>query len=170
MRVTKHLTGATRGLGLFALGLGAVSALPALAEDTKIVAVIDQARLVKIPAGAQTLVIGNPTVADVTLMKQTNVMVLTPKAFGETNFIALDENGNPLAESMIQVVAGTSSLTVQRGMDRQSYSCTPKCQPTERLGDDDKYLTAVAAQDQAHTARLATSALPAPGAVVPSQH
>ena len=150
-----------RVLRCFAVGTVMMVALPCLAADGKIVAVIDQAKLIKIPAGTQTLVIGNPTVADVTLMKQNNLMILSPKAFGETNFIALDAGGNPVAESTIEVVAGTSSLIVQRGMDRQSYSCAPKCQPTERLGDDDKYLNATASQDQAHTARLLASAAPA---------
>ena len=125
-------------------------------------AVIDQAKLVKIPAGTQTLVIGNPTVADVTLVKRNNLMILSPKAFGETNFIALDAQGNPVAESMIEVVGSSASLIVQRGAERQSYSCAPFCQPTERLGDDDKYLSAVASQDQAHVARLTGSATPAP--------
>ena len=133
---------------------------PAAAEDKTIVAIIDQARLVKIPAGTQTLVIGNPTVADVTLLKQNNLMVLTPRSFGETNFIALDSQGNPVAESMIRVVGGGSAIVVQRGMDRQSYSCAPMCQPTERLGDDDKYVSAVASQTQAHTARLSGAAPP----------
>lgn len=146
---------------LLGLLVGALlSASPAVAEDTKIVAIVDQARLVKIPAGTQTLIIGNPTIADVTLLKKNNVMILTPKAFGETNFIALDGDGKPVAESMIQVVAATTSLVVQRGADRQSYSCAPLCQPTERLGDDEKYMSLVAAQEQAHTQRLAGSIAP----------
>ena len=58
-------------------------AAPCLAGEGMITAVIDQARLIKIPAGTQTLVIGNPTVADVTLIKQNNLMILSPKAFGD---------------------------------------------------------------------------------------
>ena len=61
----------------------------------KIVVMVDQARIVKIPASAQTLVIGNPQIADVTL--QNGVMIVTGKGFGETNFIALDAVGNPVA-------------------------------------------------------------------------
>ncbi len=136
----------------------------ALADGQAIVATIDQARLVKVPAGAQTLVIGNPTIADVTLLKKNNLMILTPKAFGQTNFIALDKDGNPVAESMIDVVGGTGAVVVQRGMERQSYSCMPSCQPTERLGDDEKYLAAVAGQAQTHYTRLTGSPSPtAPG-------
>lgn len=153
-------------VGCLVAGALIAAAVPARADD-KIVAVIDQARLVKIPAGTQTLVIGNPTVADVTLMKQNDLMILTPKAFGETNFIALDDKGNPVAESTIEVVGGTNTLIVQRGMDRQSYSCAPRCQPVERLGDDDKYLNAVANQAQTHSSRLASSAAAASGLQMP---
>ena len=155
------------------LGLaGAIaSTAPASAradDDSAIVGVVDQARLVKIPSGTDTLIIGNSTIADVTLLKQKSLMVLTPKAFGETNFIALDANGNPLAESMIRVINSSNSVVVQRGMDRQSYSCAPNCQPVERLGDDDKYLSAVAAQAQAHTSRLAGATAPTqPGLMAP---
>ena len=141
---------------------------PVRAETPPIVAIIDQARLVKIPAGTETLIIGNPTIADVTLLKQNNMMILTPRSYGETNFIALDAQGNPVAQSMIQVINGTDTLVVQRGMARESYSCSPRCQPTERLGDDSKYLDKVANEDQAHTSRLANSAAPkGPGVMSP---
>ena len=141
--------------------IGLFAGLPARASNAVIMATVDQARLVKIPTGTETLIIGNPTIADVTLLKQNNLMILTPKAFGETNFIALDKNGSPVAESMIEVVNGSNAVVVQRGMLRQSYSCAPRCQPTERLGDDDKYLSEVASQALAHSSRLAGSVPPA---------
>jgi hypothetical protein len=121
----------------------------AFAEDMLVVTV-DQARVVKVPAAAQTLVIGNPMIADVTLLKQGGTMIVTGKGFGETNLIALDKDGNPVAQSMIEVVSGGNGLVVQRGMDRESYNCAPRCQPTARLGDDAKFFGDVAAQIQAH--------------------
>ncbi len=154
-------------LGL-ATALACTAPASARADGSVIVGVVDQARLVKIPAGTDTLIIGNSTVADVTLLKQKGLMVLTPKAFGVTNFIALDSSGNPLAESTIQVINSSDALVVQRGMERQSYSCAPKCQPVERLGDDDKYLSAVATQAQSHNQRLSGAAAPTqPGLMSP---
>ena len=164
MRVHKHET--CRASAALLVGALVLAALPsclvrsALAEEPMIVAVVDQARLVKIPAGTETLVIGNPTIADVTLLKQNNLMILTPRSFGETNFIALDAKGNPVAQSVIQVVNGIDTVIVQRGMARESYSCAPRCQPTERLGDDDAYLGKISNEVQAHTARLAGAAPP----------
>jgi hypothetical protein len=134
-----------------------LSLTPAIAEDTLVVTV-DQARVVKVPSAARTLVIGNPMIADVTLLKQGGTMVVTGKGFGETNLIALDASGNPVAESMVQVVGGGNganavAVIVQRGMDRQSYSCAPRCQPTARLGDDSKFYGDVTAQIKAHDAQ-----------------
>jgi Pilus formation protein N terminal region len=60
------------------------------------------------------------------LLKQGAAMIVTGKGFGETNFIALDGAGSPLAQSLIRVVVGRSALLVQRGLDRQSYSCAPQ--------------------------------------------
>jgi Flp pilus assembly secretin CpaC len=141
---------------LVALGLTCSTPCAALPAETLVVQ-IDHARPVKVPAGAQTLVIGNPMIADVTMLKQGNVMILTGKGFGETNFIALDAAGNPVAESTIRVVAGDGALVVQRGLERQSYSCEPRCQPTVRLGDDAKYFGEVSAQVQAHNTQAATN-------------
>jgi Flp pilus assembly secretin CpaC len=132
------------------LGLAFGFAPLASADDT-IVVTADQARIVKIPAGAQTLVIGNPFIADVTL--QNGVMIVTGKGFGETNFIAIDAAGNPVAESTIRVIGASNALVVQRGLEQQSYTCAPRCQPTVKLGDDPKYMSEVAGEFQSHSAQ-----------------
>jgi hypothetical protein len=142
----RHLAASFLASALFAVGF-----FPFLAHAEDLLTVtVDQARIVKVPAGTRTLVIGNPMIADVTLLKTGETMVVTGKGFGETNFIALDGNGKPLAQSQIRVVSGSNGLIVQRGMDRQSYTCAPRCQPTARLGDDTGYFNDVAGQIQAH--------------------
>jgi Flp pilus assembly secretin CpaC len=145
-----------RAAVLVALGLTWGTPCAAVPTETLVVQ-IDHARPVKIPSGAQTLVIGNPMIADVTMLKQGSVMILTGKGFGETNFIALDASGNPVIESTIRVVASDGAVVVQRGLERQSYSCAPRCQPTVRLGDDAKYFGEVSAQVQAHNNQAATN-------------
>jgi len=78
--------------------------LPLRAMEETLVVTIDQARVVKVPPGTETLIVGNAAIADLTLLKQGGAIV-TGKGFGETNFIALDGAGNPLAQSLIRVVA-----------------------------------------------------------------
>jgi hypothetical protein len=108
---------------------------------------LDQAKIVRIPAGTQTLIIGNPIVADVTMLKNIGMMVVTGKSFGQTNLIAVDGSGNPVSESMIRVSgARESTIIVYRGMDRESYSCTPHCEPILNLGDSTKFLSDVSGQ------------------------
>jgi Flp pilus assembly secretin CpaC len=149
------------GLGVLLNALVLTCVADAQAMDKTISVVIDQAHLVDLPAGTSTLIIGNPTIADVTMVgSKGSLMVLTPKAFGETNFIALDVNGKPLTESIIRVVAGTDAMIVQRGMDRQSYACAPKCQATEKLGDDAKYFAATVDQAKAYNSSASTMAPP----------
>jgi Flp pilus assembly secretin CpaC len=117
---------------------------------------VDQAKIVQLPEKTSTIIIGNPIVADVTLLKGSGNMVLTGKGFGETNLIALDKQGNSLGESIIRVKTGFKGLVVQRGSDRESYSCLPRCQPVVVLGDTAKFMGETAGQIQAHTG-LATA-------------
>ena len=39
------------------------------------------------------MILGNPMIADVTMLKDTNAMVITGKGFGQTNLIAIDSAG-----------------------------------------------------------------------------
>ncbi len=132
---TLNVVAALSGL-VFAsiVGIGSLRAQDGPTGPTLIVT-LDQAKVARVPEGTKTLVIGNPIVADVTLLKGSNTMVVTGKGFGETNLIALDGAGNVLDEKMIRVKQTNSVLIVQTGMLRESYSCTPLCMPTVQLGD-----------------------------------
>ncbi len=101
---------------------------------------IDRARIVKMPEGAKTLVIGNPTVADVTMLRTDRLMVVTGKSFGTTNLIILDADGSRVSETLLTVVAPEDNLIVQRGMERESYSCKPDCLPAIALGDERSFM------------------------------
>jgi Flp pilus assembly secretin CpaC len=122
----------------------ALSVLGAGAADSIIVS-LDQAKVARMPANAQTLIVGNPAIADVTMLKSSGTMVITGKGYGETNLIALDKNGDLVAESAIRVRGNGSVLLVQRGMERESYSCAPQCVPSIQLGDG-KMFESTAAQ------------------------
>jgi Flp pilus assembly secretin CpaC len=126
----------------------------ALAADV-ISVKIDQAKIVELPENTSTIIIGNPVVADVTMLKKNNRMILTGKSFGSTNLIALDSGGNALGESIIQVSAEQKGLVVQRGLERETWDCSPRCQPTIAAGDSTKYLGETAGQIKQHNS-LAT--------------
>ena len=108
--------------------------------------VIDHAKVFRLPEGTQTVIVGNPIIADVSVQRN-GVAVLTGKSYGRTNLIALDPLGATLTETMIVVQAPTEAVvTVQRGLERESYSCTPDCQPSLLLGDAAKYFNDVGGQ------------------------
>lgn len=141
----RALTAVLPGLVLLACPAMAQPAVEQNKPETVIVTV-DQAKVVKLPENAQTVVIGNPGIADVSVQRN-GVMVVTGKSFGVTNLIALDASGSLLAESLVRVRAASDSiLTVQRGLERESYSCTPTCQPTVQLGDANRYFGEIGGQ------------------------
>jgi Flp pilus assembly secretin CpaC len=117
-----------------ALLLAAAMMAPARAADTLTVAV-DQATITKIPDNVTTLVIGNPLIADVTVQPG-GLLVVTGKGYGTTNLIALDRSGAVLTERNIQVLGPQDQIVyVYRGLNRESFSCTPDCEPRITLGD-----------------------------------
>lgn len=122
------------------------------ARSDAVTVTVDHAKVVRLPEKAQTVIVGNPAIADVTVQRN-GVMVVTGKSFGVTNLIALDASGALLAESSVRVSAASDSiLTVQRGLDRESYSCTPVCQPSAQLGDSKKHFDEVGGQASARNA------------------
>jgi len=124
-----------------ALVLGALAS-PALALETIPVA-LDQARIIKLPDRAATVVLGNPLIADVSIQPG-GIGVLTGKGYGATNLIVMDARGAVLMEKSVSV-GGPSDTTVvvYKGVVRETYSCTPYCSPRFTLGDGDDYFTKV---------------------------
>ena len=115
---------------------------PTGAVGETIAVYLDQSRVLKLPERTATLVVGNPLIADISLQTG-GVLVLTGKGFGTTNLIALDRNGALLMEHPVQVQGPRENVVaVYRGVDRESYSCTPDCNRRIMLGDTAAYFTA----------------------------
>jgi hypothetical protein len=122
-----------------------LSPLPAPATESVAVAV-DQAKLFKLPEKVATIVIGNPLIADITLQPGGTVVV-TGKSYGTTNMMALDRAGSVVMDRLVQVEGPAGKLvTVYRGVDRETYSCTPTCQRRITLGDTQSYFDATIGQ------------------------
>ena len=74
----------------------AVSMVGAAAQ-TGIEVVMNQAKIVKLSRKADTIVVGNPLIADAAVQDATTI-VLTGKGFGVTNIVVLDADGNPVID------------------------------------------------------------------------
>jgi Flp pilus assembly secretin CpaC len=115
-------------------------AAPEGAAETRGVYVdVDRARVVRMPDGAHTLIIGNPLIADVTMLKANRLLVITGKSFGTTNLILLDDAGSEVSEQTITVTPPMDKVVVLRGARRESYACAPDCAPAVDLADDKEY-------------------------------
>lgn len=117
----------------------------AAAEGDPISVKVNMARILRVNAPAATVIIGNPGVADVTI-QDPQTLVLTGKSYGQTNLIVLDNMGNPIADTLVEVIqAQADLLTVYLGSARTTLVCSPVCQPMVMLGDDPGYSSAAAA-------------------------
>ncbi|MGA8497665.1 MAG: pilus assembly protein N-terminal domain-containing protein [Xanthobacteraceae bacterium] len=118
----------------------------AVRADDRVVVHLDEARIIKLPDRATTVVIGNPLIADISVQPG-NLAVVTGKSYGATNLIILDKSGAVLTEHDVEVQGSTDKIVVvYRGVNRSTYSCTPECAARITLGDDTHFFTDALAQ------------------------
>ncbi len=130
------------------LGL-AVGGMAEAAQDTTIDVTIDFAKLLKLDRPAETIYIGNPSIADASVSSETT-LVLTGKTAGTTNLIAVDKDGKEIVNATVQVSSDIRKLTtVFYGAQRQTFSCAPVCEQVISVGDDPEKFAA--AKDQIET-------------------
>jgi hypothetical protein len=149
---------------------------PAVAAEP-ITVWLDQARVIKVPERAATVVIGDPLIADLSVQPG-GIAVITGKGYGATNVIVMDPTGAVLMEKSIEVKGPRDPIVVvYRGVTRNTYSCTPECAPRITLGDDSDYFTKTLSDSGSRTTQAMSSAAssaapaaraPQPGAAGPS--
>ncbi|WP_457940998.1 pilus assembly protein N-terminal domain-containing protein [Mesorhizobium sp. 10J20-29] len=113
-------------IGLGALLAASISAVPALAAGIEVT--MNQAKIVKLARDADTIIVGNPEIADASVQDASTV-ILTGKGFGVTNVVVLDDQGTPIIDEQITVTRSTaSSVRIYRRSEVQTLSCTPYCE------------------------------------------
>jgi Flp pilus assembly secretin CpaC len=118
------------------LGTAAVSPVTAqnsAGDDVSVL--IDQASLVRLDRPAAEIVVGNPSIADVSVQSG-KVLIVTGKSFGETNLIVIDADGRMIINRRLIVQEPrTGFVSVYRGAMRQTLHCAPYCEPELMIGD-----------------------------------
>jgi anti-sigma factor RsiW len=118
----------------------------AMAASKVVQVLVDQATLVRLDRPAAEVVVGNPSIADVSV-QSSNVLVVTGKSFGETNLIVMDADGKVVAnQQLIVQEPRTGFVTIYRGGARQTLHCAPYCTPPLVIGDTPDIFSAVAGQ------------------------
>ena len=93
----------------------------ALAGDIQLK--MDQVRVVSIKTPFKSISVGNPLIADATVIDENHVFVVG-KEFGTTNLVAVDDEGNQVAEEMITVTTQQGRMvTLQRGANWSTLTC-----------------------------------------------
>lgn len=118
-----------RRLLSLAVLLTALSAAGSAAAQS-LQAQLDQATRVQLSATARDVVIGNPLIADVTVIDGRNLLI-TGKSYGITNLLVIDGRGRTILDRQVVVSAGNDGLvSIYRGSGLQEYACSTRCQST----------------------------------------
>ncbi|HYD28562.1 pilus assembly protein N-terminal domain-containing protein [Brevundimonas sp.] len=120
---------------LVALGAAAIMAGPglAVAQSGRISVEIDQARRVQLSGPAGSVIVGNPEIADVTVV-DANTLYITGKGYGVTEVVAVDQIGRTVFQSQVVVTAGDGAgrVRVWRGAQSTEMACAASCSPSVR--------------------------------------
>lgn len=88
-----------------------------------------QATRITLSAPVRDLVVGDPTVADISLINERTLVILGKKV-GATTVLAFDARGQALADRQIVVSdVPSGGVIVQRGAASATYSCGASCSP-----------------------------------------
>lgn len=117
----------------FAAALLSLTSAAEAASDVTILA--DQAKIIQVTGQPGTVVVGNPSIADVSV--QGERVVLMGRNYGVTNVIILDREGRQLAALDVTVqITDKNAVHVFKAGGRMSLACAPVCEQTLQVGDE----------------------------------
>ncbi len=135
------------------LALAAWSADRVRAQSGTLVVKYDQSQILKLSRPVAEIIIGNPMIADVAI-QSSQLLVITGKSFGVTNIIALDNDRNVIQDRRVMVQLDHSRVVyLRKGATRETYNCSPDCNPTVTVGDNTRFF-AQTAQDSSRKIAL----------------
>ena len=120
-----------------AAGLSALVLMSGSAFAGNVTLAMDQVRIVTFKTPFKAISVGNPLIADATVIDETHVF-LTGKEFGTTNLVAVDDEGNQVAEEMITVTTQQGRMiTLTRGPSQSTLTCNvERCDIRPTPGDE----------------------------------
>lgn len=128
MKHRLRLCAVLAGLCAAVMAAGAAAAPPVTAQ-------IDQGVKISFPAGVRDVVVGNPSIADVTLLSAHSA-VLMGRSYGVTSVMAFDEAGRTVFSREVVVGAGDAGrVALVRGAEMNNFACSPRCERTPMPGE-----------------------------------
>ncbi len=116
-----------------AAALALLAAPVGVAAQSRLNVEIDQAQRVQLRGPAGSVIVGNPQIADVTVV-DANTLYITGKGYGVTEVVAVDPIGRAVFQSQVVVTAGDGAgrVRVWRGAQATEMACAASCSPSVR--------------------------------------
>jgi len=100
-----------------------------------IIARIDEATSVSLPGSASSVIVGNPAVADVSIVDRRRIAVLG-RTYGTTNVMVFDAAGRVIYNGLVTVTSPSAGhVSLFRGSAVHNYACGPRCERTPMPGE-----------------------------------
>ena len=142
-----------------------IAASPVSAASNSVALALDEVHTITFKNPVATVYVGNPTIADVTMLDARHAFV-QGKGYGRTNIVALNRDNVQVFNARITVIGApdAGTVTLNRGAQRVTLTCAGgRCEPTPTPGDDQKAFDAANGQTTMHqnAARSIASAMEA---------
>ena len=115
---------------------------------------LDEVRTLTFKDPIATIYVGNPAIADVTMIDARHAFV-QGTSYGSTNILALDKENAQVFNTHVSVSGGQGggTVTLNRGAQRLTLTCAGgRCEPSPTPGDDQKSYDAENSQLNNHQA------------------
>ena len=138
-----------RRLQTLAAALAVVAMAPSAAVAQTLATPIDQGVRIALPPGTQSVLIGNPAIADVSVLDSHSAMIMG-RAYGVTNLMIIDSHGRTVSDRQVVVSdPDLNRVTAYRGtvgsggffgssggvIHMENYACSPRCVRTPMPGE-----------------------------------
>lgn len=107
--------------------VAAQAAVPTAPAPRAMTVAAGQATTIPLGGAARDIVVGDPQIADVSLVNDRTLVILG-KRVGVTTLFAFDAQGRTLAGGQVLVTdVAADAVTVQRGSAASAYACDGRC-------------------------------------------
>ncbi|NWG52305.1 MAG: pilus assembly protein N-terminal domain-containing protein [Hydrogenophilaceae bacterium] len=126
----RMLAGALAALSLMA------GPLAGTANADDIVIPIDMTAPMRLQMPADSVSIGNPSIAGVSVQND-RLLFITGRSYGTTNLVIMAHDGRTIFNGRVTVTpSDDGTVTVYRGVESAQLACAPSCRPRPDIGDD----------------------------------
>jgi Flp pilus assembly secretin CpaC len=140
-----------------------IAATPAYAagKNDSVALALDEVLTLNFRAPISTVYVGNPSIADVTMIDARHAFV-QGKGYGRTNIMALNRDNVMVFNTHVTVTGneGGGTVTLNRGAQRVTLNCAGgRCEPTPMPGDSKDSYDSFNGQVAAHQKAAQTAAV-----------